>query len=147
MRLKSKWISPFCFSLALFLAVPVPAQLPEDLESLARKKAHHLDGEFVNPWCPGVQPGFLRLLKWKLSPNPYASAKKSPFHFQATETRPDSILGRGDSITYLGHATLWIRLAGCNILTDPVFGNIWPNIKRQTPFPFSPDRSPRSMSS
>lgn len=51
-------------------------------------------------------------------------------------------MSRGDSITYLGHATTWIRMAGCNILTDPVFGDIRPIIHRNTSFPIAPDKLP-----
>ncbi|PKO58138.1 MAG: MBL fold metallo-hydrolase [Betaproteobacteria bacterium HGW-Betaproteobacteria-18] len=83
-----------------------------------------------------MQPGFFDVLKWKFASNRYAAAKKKKIRLKVIETRVEEIVSRGDSITYLGHATLWLRLAGCSILTDPVFGDIWPNIKRNTPFPF-----------
>ena len=36
------------------------------------------------------------------------------------------------TITWIGHATFLIQIAGINILTDPVFGNLW-LLKRQMP--------------
>ncbi|MBP2673278.1 MAG: hypothetical protein H6Q84_118, partial [Deltaproteobacteria bacterium] len=41
----------------------------------------------------------------------------------------------GDSITYLGHGTLWLRLLGKNILTDPIFGDVSFFFGRLVPFP------------
>lgn len=125
----------------------------QDLEALARKKLHHGRGGFFTTWhadiedpseCARyrVQPGFFQVLKWKFSSNPYAEVKKKPADIPVFETRIGEIMSRGDSITYLGHATTWIRMAGCNILTDPVFGDIRPIIHRNTSFPIAPDKLP-----
>ncbi len=122
---------------------PSPAGREGDLESLSRQKAHHRDGVFLNPWLPEEKAGnILRLLEWKLGTNPYAELKKNPPVFQVTRPDIDRILRGGDSVTYLGHATLWIRLRGQNIITDPVFGDIVYFIRRQTPFPVPPGELP-----
>jgi N-acyl-phosphatidylethanolamine-hydrolysing phospholipase D len=81
-------------------------------------------------------------LKWKLSPNPYGEAKCNRPSFPVVRPVLSEIFSRGDSITYLGHATLWIHLQGKNILTDPVFGKIWLGITRHTPFPLDPGELP-----
>ena len=113
-------------------------QLP-DLEDLAKKKAHHLQnpGGFFNPWLAEGEPGgFIRFLKWKFSTNPYAEEKKNKPRFPAVPTPVKEIEAQGDSITYLGHATLWIRLLHQNVITDPVFPeDIVFFIKRHAPFP------------
>lgn len=98
---------------------------------------------FFNPWLSAGQRGHLsRLLKWKLNSNPYAEAKKNPPAIPFIVPPVDDILKRGDSITYLGHGTLWLRIGGKNILTDPIFGDIWPFLNRQVPFPLSPSGLP-----
>ena len=116
---------------------------PDDLESLSREKKHHRDGGFFNPWLPAEKTGnILRLLEWKLGTNPYSEAKKKNPVFPVT--RPDiaHILEAGDSVTYLGHGTLWVRLQKQNIITDPVFGDIVYFIRRHAPFPIPPAELP-----
>lgn len=110
-----------------------------DLEALAKRKAHHRGnpGGFWNPWLAEGEPGGLwHLLKWKFANNPYADEKKVRPRFPVLATNVSEIESQGDSITYLGHATLWIRLGNQNILTDPVFtDSIVFFIKRHAPFP------------
>lgn len=147
---------PFLSVLFSAVADGLESGKAQDLEEFVRKKLHHGRGGFVNPRCAGtagspqssrksysrIQPGFIRVLKWKLAPNPYADLKKKPPAITVVETCTGEIMSRGDSITYLGHATVWIRLAGCNILTDPVFGDIHPSIRRHTAFPIAVDKLP-----
>jgi L-ascorbate metabolism protein UlaG (beta-lactamase superfamily) len=110
-----------------------------DLESQAAKKVHHREnpGGFINPWLPAGEPGgFFRFLQWKFSTNPYAEEKKQTPRFPVTATDVPGIQNGGDSITYLGHASLWIRLRDQDIITDPNFSErIALFIKRHTPFP------------
>jgi N-acyl-phosphatidylethanolamine-hydrolysing phospholipase D len=114
-----------------------------DLEALSRQKAHHQKKGFTNPWLKENQPGgLLSFLKWKFSSNPFKSEKKNPPRIPQTQAAVGKILNQGDSLTYLGHATFWIRLSGYNILTDPVFYDVGFFIDRQTPFPLSPKDLP-----
>jgi N-acyl-phosphatidylethanolamine-hydrolysing phospholipase D len=114
-----------------------------DYESLAKKKAHHRNDGFVNPWLPENQPGGLwRFLQWKFGSNPYAEEKKNNLQFPSITTNVKEIQTQRDSITYLGHATLWIRLMGQNIITDPVFGDIVLFMKRHAPFPIPLEELP-----
>jgi L-ascorbate metabolism protein UlaG (beta-lactamase superfamily) len=125
------------------LSFSMPLVGGDDLEDLSRKKAHHRNPGFINPWLPGKQPGSLwRLLQWIFSPNSYAEAKRHPLQITAIHPEVQEILARGDSITCLGHATFWIRLQGTSILTDPVLGDIWPFFRRHTPFPLPPEELP-----
>jgi L-ascorbate metabolism protein UlaG (beta-lactamase superfamily) len=137
----------FCIALGLliiFASLPISGSAEsKDLEALAKEKAHHQNSKFINPWLKENKPGsFLRFLKWKLLPNPFRSEKEHPPKIPFLKPEVKSILAKGDSLTYLGHATYWIRLQGLNILTDPVFNEIGFFFARQTPFPFPPEDLP-----
>jgi len=132
------------FILTAFLLIPLAVFSQDssrgvDLEEMTIKKAHHRGnpGGFLNPWLTEGEPGgLLRFLKWKFSNNPYAEEKKNPPRFTVIPTNVAEIESQGDSITYLGHATLWIHLLNQNVITDPVFSNaIVYFIKRHAPFP------------
>ena len=141
-------IGPLITIILLLLINPLPA-FPQnnskeiDYESLAKKKAHHQNPGFFNPWLPENQPGGLwHFLRWKFGSNPYAEDKKKPIQFPSIPTNVKEIQNQRDSITYLGHATLWIRLLGQNIITDPVFGDIVLFIKRHASFPIPLEELP-----
>ncbi len=132
----SKLIVSAIFVMAVFFApAPVHGQA-KDIETLARERAHHSNPGFRNPWLTEEQAGkTMRLIEWKLSANPYAKEKKKKPYFYVTRPDVASILNGSDSVTHLGHATFWIRINGQNIITDPVFGDIFFYIDRYTPFP------------
>ncbi|RJR17740.1 MAG: hypothetical protein C4582_12670 [Desulfobacteraceae bacterium] len=139
------------FILAAFLLSPLfvfsqESFLEKDLEALAKRKVHHRanPGGFWNPWLAKDETGgLLRFLKWKFSGNPYAEEKKIRPSFPVTTTNVTEVVEQGDSITYLGHATLWIRLLNQDIVTDPVFtDSIVYFIKRHAPFPIPIERLP-----
>jgi L-ascorbate metabolism protein UlaG (beta-lactamase superfamily) len=115
----------------------------KDIESLARAKAHHKNPGFINPWLPEENPaGLLRFLTWRFSTNPFKEEKKTRPVFQTFKPDVKKILGGGDSVTYLGHGTLWIHLMGNNILTDPIFEDITFFFRRFAPFPLPPEELP-----
>ncbi len=115
----------------------------KDLESLARAKAHHKNPGFLNPWLSKEEPaGFLRFMKWRFSTNPFKEEKKNRPVFPTFKPDTKKILEGGDSITYLGHGTLWVRLLGKNILTDPVFEDVTFFLRRFAPFPLPPEDLP-----
>lgn len=129
------------FSLPLFW--PFSLAKAQDLESLARAKAHHRNPGFTNPWLAGENPGgFLRFLKWRFSDNPFQEEKKNRPVFRTAKPDVGKILGGGDSVTYLGHGTLWVRLQGRNILTDPIFEDVTFFLRRFAPFPLPPQELP-----
>ncbi len=130
--------------LSAVLAAPAPAWgQAKDIEALARDRAHHANPGFRNPWMQEERAGStLRLLEWKISSNPYRKDKKQRPYFPVTKPDVAAILKAEDSVTYLGHATLWIRVNGQNIITDPVFGDILYFIDRYAPFPLQPEELP-----
>ena len=138
-----KVLAPLACAVVLSLFWQSSRAETEDIESLARANAHHKNSGFVNPWLSDEQPGrFLRLLKWRFSANPFEEEKKNRPAFRIVTPDVTKIQEGGDSITYLGHATLWIRLLGRNILTDPVFGDLPFFIDRFASFPLAPSELP-----
>jgi len=130
--------------LAAAFSAPEPAWgQAKDIETLVLERAHHTNPGFRNPWMAEERVGgILRLLEWKISPNPFRKEKRQRPYFPVTKPDVAAILKAEDSVTYLGHATLWIRVNGQNILTDPVFGDIVYFIDRYTPFPLQPEELP-----
>ena len=131
-------------ALACIVGTPAPAGgQAKDIEALARDRAHHTNPGFRNPWLQEERAGStLRLLEWKVSSNPYRKEKRQRPYFPVTKPDVAAILKAEDSVTYLGHATLWIRVNGQNIITDPVFGDIVYFIDRHAPFPLQPEELP-----
>ncbi len=99
------------------------------LAKMGKKDSQHHDGSgsfrtngrFRNPWRVR-EPGFADLLKWvwerrwKDLPNDDVElplANTDPAFLQANRNET--------TLTWIGHATVLLQLAGCNILTDPVF--------------------------
>lgn len=138
-----KILVPLAGVISFFLFCQIPSAGTIDIESLAREKAHHKNPGFTNPWLAGERPGnSLRFLKWKLSGNPFKEEKRERPVFRTVKPDVAKILEGGDSITYLGHGTLWLRLKGRNILTDPIFGDVTFFIDRFAPVPLAPPDLP-----
>lgn len=85
-------------------------------------RAHHAPDGFRNNY-PHAAPGLLQFLRWRRdrlfgpdTPPPALSLDPVP-------PRLDYLHGnRGDTaITFIGHATLLVQVAGLNVLTDPQF--------------------------
>jgi N-acyl-phosphatidylethanolamine-hydrolysing phospholipase D len=141
---KSLFRKPCLIGGTVVFSCLVSAAAAEDLESLARARAHHKNPGFTNPWLGEKQPGgLLRFLKWRFSSNPFTEEKRNRPVFRTVEPDLKKILTGGGSITYLGHGTLWIRLRDQNILTDPIFGDIAFFLRRFAPFPLPPEALPR----
>lgn len=91
-------------------------------------------GGFQNPWL-GPVPGRLGdLLKWLLierraRPRPAAPPASAFPTVRSAPTRPRAAL-EDVTCTWIGHATFLIQIGGCNVLTDPMWGD------RASPVPF-----------
>jgi N-acyl-phosphatidylethanolamine-hydrolysing phospholipase D len=144
-RMSRLWKTPVLLAsaISLFLFWQFSHAETKDIESLARAKAHHKNPGFVNPWLPDENPlDLIQFLKWRFSANPFKDEKKNRPVFQIVKPDIKKILGGGDSITYLGHGTFWIRLRDKNILTDPIFGDAPSFFHRFAPFPLAPEELP-----
>lgn len=107
-------------------------QLPFDWKGTPVDKK----GRFVNHEFPHIY-SFTEFLKWRFQRNPQKAEKKADtWHPEVVHTE-DFLYSDRDCIVWLGHASFFIRLAGVNILIDPVFYDIL-LFKRRTPFPIDP---------
>ncbi len=106
------------------------------------------DGLFLNFDTKGYHnAAFKDVWKWQTSKNEYKPKKNNAT--QGTEVvKDDSFLNsKEDMVVMLGHATVFIRLAGKQILIDPLLGNVpVPNVtflsssKRFSEFPIDPKK-------
>ncbi len=107
------------------------------LERMCRERWHHgRDGKFVNPW-QSIDPRTLaNVIRWKLERNTYRHLPKgTPPPVVPVDLRK---VFQGDiTITFLGHATFLLQVGGSVLITDPVFSNLSPYLKRRTRLPVS----------
>ena len=85
----------------------------------APKFPAHFDGtRFYNPDAPQV-PGFLNLLRWKLTSRP----QPSPRFVSDVEpsTPPPRVDGGALRVTLINHSSVLLQQHGLNILTDPIW--------------------------
>lgn len=85
----------------------------------------------------------------KNSPNSYwqiitdALKNRSRYLGKAPINRPvDGVSQAEPQITWIGHASFLIRLGGVNIVTDPIFGNLFPLYPRLSEPGIAPDKLP-----
>lgn len=142
-------------SAAIAAVVTMSAAKPRPILNPNLKFHPNLDSIFsVNkPWCGNplinnryIHPDYPFTLtfkdfrKWKKRINPQLEFKKQdtfelPVASNLTWLQNDSV----DGITWLGHATFFIRINGKSIITDPVFGNASRMLKRYSKFPIPAD--------
>lgn len=96
------------------------------------------DGRFMNHEFPYLAK-FSSLIKWMTQKNPDKQFKKND-PWKMPVLKDDAFLAsKDDMIVPLGHATFFVRLAGKQILIDPVIGKI-PATKRHSEFPIDPQQ-------
>ena len=91
-----------------------------------RVPAHHRPGGgFRNPWPSAEMHGFLDFLKWSLVERRRNPRRPDPDPSVFTTVAPAYIVPRGApdlfTITWIGHTSFLIQIAGLNVLTDPVW--------------------------
>ena len=106
------------------------------------------NGLFLNMDTNGYHKAtFSNVMKWQTSKNEYKPRKNN--ETQGIEVvKDDSFLNsKDDMVVMLGHATVFIRLNGKQILIDPLLGNVpVPNVsflsssKRFSKFPIDPQK-------
>ena len=88
-------------------------------------RAHHApSGGFRNPWPRATQPVFTGMLRWAVTRTVKPRIDRTRRGSFPT-TVPTFSNPRADSqsvsLTWVGHATFLIQMAGINLLTDPVW--------------------------
>lgn len=76
-----------------------------------------------------------KLVKWVTSSNPQKQEKRNDLFRPEVIRNTDFLTTVTNNITWLGHSSFFMRLNGINILTDPVFHNITPFLKRRHSLP------------
>ena len=90
--------------------------------------AHHrAEGGFRNPWPSAELHGFLDFLKWSLIERRRNPRRPDPDPTVFTTVDPAYIVPRAApdlfTITWIGHTSFLIQVAGLNVLTDPVWSD------------------------
>jgi L-ascorbate metabolism protein UlaG (beta-lactamase superfamily) len=112
------------------------------LRELAKKKIHHGDGRFINPFSSAKHGSMWRVLYWKL----FAENRFKSFYPQerVAPVEIDWHLIRdhqGCSVTFLKHACVMIKDVDRYLLVDPLFFDLfW--IKDFTPLTFDLKKMP-----
>jgi N-acyl-phosphatidylethanolamine-hydrolysing phospholipase D len=99
---------------------------------------HRPGGGFQNPWGPNSQQGrFGAFLKWALFERPTDARRKTPDPAAFAAAHPPaapSFVARepADSmaVTWVGHSSFLVQIAGQNLLLDPMWG------ERASPLPW-----------
>ena len=105
----------------------------------------HFDGERF--FMPGhrMANGLRELIKWQRSGGRQTWPRELD---NAPQPTPPEIVGAGLQVTYIGHASALIQVAGLNLLTDPFFSRRaspvqWAGPKRVRPPGLALDQLPR----
>lgn len=91
---------------------------------------HHTEDGFKNPYLQ-VEQGFAEFLKWKFDRGPVESPdipleEIGKYVPQIATPNIEKILAPNPNeiqLTWIGHSTFLIQVAGVNILTDPIFSD------------------------
>ncbi len=111
----------------------------QGLFELVQQKRHHTARGFINPWFHQEAPALKEIIKWKISHLRDKERKHIPVsrpNLEALREHP------GPLVCFLGHGTVWVRLAQRSILFDPIFENIAGVVRRLSPPPLPPEDLP-----
>lgn len=90
----------------------------------------HFDGvRFFNPGVPNENRGFTDMLRWKFGSRAATWPPQVPAG--PADRPPARVEGRDARLTFVGHASFLLQIAGLNILLDPVWS------ERASPFTFA----------
>lgn len=93
-----------------------------------------IDDEFVFDKKKDKLP-FENLFKWIISANPQRKEKKTDTFKPEVIYSAEFLKTKEDEIVWLGHSSFYIQLNGINILTDPVFYDLTPFLRRRHALP------------
>lgn len=82
-----------------------------------------------------IDAGLGQVARYLATRNPQAAEKRRDTY--APPVAPGHIHAPGDWVCWLGHASFLIQLGGLRFLTDPVFGDLSPLLRRRVAMPFA----------
>jgi len=94
---------------------------------------HEDGGKFYNPWMPMPVKGFATLLKWRFSEKPVYAENEMNFLPEVRDLTAEFINNNDNFVSWIGHASVLVKISGKVILIDPVFGDITFAKKRRVP--------------
>ncbi|MEZ5651887.1 MAG: MBL fold metallo-hydrolase [Burkholderiaceae bacterium] len=139
---------------AMLLALLVSACVSTPPDTYDPQREHHRPDGFVNRYGPAGGHSLSDIAKWRWQawradrPAPPSRFRDGYGGFEVVRPDVAAILAEPrDSATWIGHATVWLRVGGINILTDPHFGEraspfSWLGPVRRVPLPISLDELP-----
>lgn len=132
-----RWLKRIAVAIALifvFLAVAITIDFFDYQELAARRTTgfqsikptwpgNPVDqsGRFINDEFPFL-PKFVHLLQWRFSGNQFRDEKLADTERIEVRDPAEFLSSNRDGILWFGHASMFIRIKGVSILTDPVFG-------------------------
>ncbi|MFH1091659.1 MAG: MBL fold metallo-hydrolase [Pseudomonadota bacterium] len=114
------------------------------LRESARRRIHHGNSGFINPFVQAEYGNPWGIIKWKF----FSKNELKSFYDQET-VRPvaidwNKVAGhQGLSVTFIKHACVMIKDQDQIFLLDPIFGNVFPLIKDFSPLAFELKEMPR----
>jgi N-acyl-phosphatidylethanolamine-hydrolysing phospholipase D len=115
-------VMQYTWLLTLFIPLLLIAVLPAN-----ERPSHHTDAGFRNPWFTDDDDrSFTDFLKWQWDRRVRKNiVKPDRYNFEIIPSEyvnlPQSVYG--GMLTWVGHSTFLIQIAGINILTDPVWSD------------------------
>ncbi|HMH26089.1 MAG TPA: hypothetical protein VK542_05815, partial [Gemmatimonadaceae bacterium] len=86
---------------------------------------HRPEGGFRNPWPSAELHGFVDFLKWSLVERRRNPRRPDPDPSVFPRAIPDFVVPRAAperfTITWVGHTSFLLQIAGLNVLIDPVW--------------------------
>lgn len=107
---------------ATMLTTPVRAAAKEKSRYYQGPVSDHFDGlHFSNPWDEAEPKGFLDVLRWKMNSTRAVWPEEFPI---PKRDQPPALNANGEyRVSYIGHASFLVQIAGLNILCDPVWSD------------------------
>ncbi len=124
-------------TLALFVMIAfviAAAFVPDSEAPITGRPSHHREKGFRNPFSTFKPHGAGAFLKWQWHRlRGKAPAKPESYDFKIAFNDGAALQGDDENmrVTWVGHATTLVQIAGVNILTDPIFS------ERCSPVPFA----------
>ncbi|HOP64362.1 MAG TPA: MBL fold metallo-hydrolase [Spirochaetota bacterium] len=92
---------------------------------------HSRDGEYFNPWLEMDKKGFFTVLKWRFFSKKAKYTAGEENFFPGVSYLTSEYINSGDNfMSWIGHASVLIKVSGDVIIIDPVFGDI-PFVKKR----------------
>lgn len=92
---------------------------------------HFKDGEFFNPWLKMDRKGFFSVLKWRFFTDKPAYSIEEESSLPGVTPLTSAYINTHDNfMSWIGHASILIKVSGKVIIIDPVLGDI-PFVKKR----------------